>query len=252
MPPSLSDLPPELLARVLCALPCDSHARCAVLSRRFAALIFGSGVTWTRVAFACDRTLDTFTRRALLQRAGSALLELDASGAHAADEGVLSSTLALLCDAQRGALTTLRCTQQCASAHSATPVADAASALEQCPRLTTLEVELKGDTAAPLAALIRGHPQLRARRVYLTANVPGLTEADALTLLGGCSELHVCEPLQGLSGRPGGGARGGARRWWRVRARVPTLGQRGARGAACAPPARCGRGAGWRLVRRGL
>ena len=129
MPPSLSDLPPELLARVLCALPCDAHARCAVLSRRFAALI-GSGVTWTRVAFACDRTLDAFTRRALLQRAGGALLELDASGAHAADEDVLSSTLALLSDAQRGALTTLRCIPPRASAYSAAPVAEVAAVLE--------------------------------------------------------------------------------------------------------------------------
>ena len=131
---TLLDLPRELLARILCTLPCDEHARCVVLNRRFAALI-GSGATWTRVAFACNRTLDVATRRALLQRAGGALREVDASEAHAADEGVLKATLALLSEAQRGALTALRCTQRRGTWLSATPLEDVEAALAQCPSL---------------------------------------------------------------------------------------------------------------------
>ena len=195
---SLSNLPTELLARILCSLPCDEHARCVVLNRRFALLI-GSGVTWTRVAFACNRTLDVATRRSLLQRAGDALREVDASEAHAADTHVLSATLAFLSAAQRGALTALRCTRHRASMRSATPLPDVAAALAQCPGLQALDVDVSCDSAAQLAALMREHPQLRVHRAYYLhrelSQTP--TAADFQTLLRGCAEVHTYGMLDG-------------------------------------------------------
>ena len=197
---SLYDLPIELLARILCMLPCDEHARCVVLNRRFALLI-GSGATWTRVAFACNRTLDVATRRMLLQRAGSTLREVDASEAHAADTGVLRATLALLSAAQRGALTALRCTQQHCRMRSATPRPDVAAALAQCPSLKTLAVDVSCDSAAQLAALMREHPQLHVHRAHFSptavSQIPAAAELK--TLLQGCAEVHTYGALQGAS-----------------------------------------------------
>ena len=190
---TLLDLPRELLARILCALPCDEHARCIVLNRRFAALI-GSGATWTRVAFACNRTLDVATRRTLLQRAGGALREVDASEAHAADEGVLKATLALLSEAQRGALTALRCTQRRYNSRSATPLPDVEAALAQCPSLQNLEVDVRSETLAQLAALMRISPQLRVHCAYFgdvgQAQSPAEVQADFRILLRGCAEVR--------------------------------------------------------------
>ena len=198
---TLLDLPRELLARILCTLPCDEHARCVVLNRRFASLI-GSGATWTRVAFACNRTVDVATRRTLLQRAGGALREVDVSEAHAADVGVLSATLALLTEAQRGALTALRCTQRRGDAHSATLLPDVEAALARCPSLQSLDVDVYCDTVAPLAALMRERPQLHVHRAHFGDFVQGetltATHPDFQTVLRGCDDVRcdgMLEPL---------------------------------------------------------
>jgi hypothetical protein len=54
---SLDSLPDAVLAHALLALPLDERLRCAVVSRRFAALLRDTSLTWHVLSFegACAR-----------------------------------------------------------------------------------------------------------------------------------------------------------------------------------------------------
>jgi hypothetical protein len=204
---SLCDLPDPLLARVLAALPCDDQARAAALSRRFAALVASDAACRVRLSFDCSRTvLHDDTRAALLRRAGAHLRELDLGPPHPGLRRQLHDALDSLSDAQRAQLTTLRCSRRAweARALGAEPADAVLSALQRCPQLQLLSVDVAlalfshAEPHAEVTALLRSLPRLRVGRLiihsfagHLATYPPALLAA----LCACCAELCVAGGL---------------------------------------------------------
>jgi hypothetical protein len=165
----LQELPVEVLARVLCALPCDEHARVAAVCRRLRALV-GGGATWERVELLPPAAPPCDAWRALLRRAGTNLRRLDLSGVCDSGASVVAAVQDTLTGAQRAALTHLRCTGLAPA--GALSAAEVSALLVACPALRRLRVDAACSVATDdaLTALLRspGRPAaLRLARLYV-------------------------------------------------------------------------------------
>jgi hypothetical protein len=206
----LPELPVEVLARVLCLLPCGEHARLAAVCRRLRALV-GSGATWTRVELLpppAPALPPHDVWGALLRRAGGALRRLDVSGVCDDGDSVVAVVRDTLSDAQRRALTHLRCTGLPPDA--ALSAQQVTALLAACPALRSLRVDARCTVASDdaLTSLIQppGRPvALRVARLYVD-DAPRLEGArrvrdgactDQLRLLcGSCEELSSLSVIE--------------------------------------------------------
>ena len=191
---SLCDLGDDELYLVLLRLPCVTRFQCSVLNKRFAALLRSSRA-YARIDFSLYYTHGPGVWHLLLQKAGTELREVDATGMYHRDDDTLTSAVSRLLPAQREVLTVLRCT----GGNSITTLAEVRSVVQHCPRLATLAVEVYTIYLEELVELITTCPQLCIEEAHVAGTLENATSADVQTLLRRCAKLFFSSVLDASS-----------------------------------------------------